>query len=73
MTTPFEVGGNGGGWSLYTEVYFLIIVMNSIFICYLGKANLFALSLWLFRTVRLLNLSCESFKRSHVFNFQAAA
>ena len=33
---------------------------------------MFVLSLRLFGTVRLLSLSCESFKRSHVFDFQAA-
>ena len=35
-------------------------------------ANLAVLSLWLFRTVRLLNLSLVLVERSHVFKFQAA-
>ena len=35
-------------------------------------ANLAVLSLWLFRTVRLLNLSLVIVERSHVYKFQAA-
>ena len=35
-------------------------------------ANLAVLSLWLFRTVRLLNLSLVIDERSHVYKFQAA-
>ena len=37
-----------------------------------GGANLAVLSLWLFRTVRLLNLSLVIVERSHVYKFQAA-
>ena len=35
-------------------------------------ANLAVLSLWLFRTVRLLNLSLVLVERSHFYKFQAA-
>ena len=35
-------------------------------------ANLAVLSFWLFRTVRLLNLSWVIVERSHVYKFQAA-
>ena len=35
-------------------------------------ANLAVLSLWLFRTVRLLNLSLVIVERSHIYKFQAA-
>ena len=37
-----------------------------------GRANFAVLSLWLFRTVRLLNLSWVIVERSHVYKFQAA-
>ena len=37
-----------------------------------GVANLAVLSLWLFRTVRLVNLSWVIVERSHVYTFQAA-
>ena len=36
------------------------------------EANLAVLSLWLFRTIRLLNLSLVIVERSHVYKFQAA-
>ena len=64
MTTSFELegpGAGGGGFgcvdSYNIKIYFTIIVMNSKCICYIGKANLSVLSLRLFRSVRLLNLS----------------
>ena len=37
-----------------------------------GGASFAVLSLWLFRTVRLLNLSSVIVERSHVYKFQAA-
>ena len=37
-----------------------------------GGANLAVFSLWLFRTVRLLNLSSVIVERSHVYKSQAA-
>ena len=37
-----------------------------------GGANFAVLPLWLFRTVRLLNLSSVIVERSHVYKFQAA-
>ena len=66
VITSFELGGPGGGgggggvvdsYSNHIKIYFTIIVTNSKCICYVGKANLSVLSLWLFRSVRLLNLS----------------
>lgn len=50
VTTSFAVGGGRREGAL-------LIVTNSKFICYVGNAQLSVLYLWLFRTVRLLNLS----------------
>ena len=44
VTTSFEVyrGGEGGeGWTQKTKISYLIIVMNSKFISYVGMAALF--------------------------------
>ena len=43
VTTSFEVyrGGGGEGWTQKTKISYLIIVMNSKFISYVGMAALF--------------------------------
>lgn len=50
------------GLLLYQN-YFTIIVTDSKCICYVSKANLSVLSLWLFRFVRLLKLNLQPLTR----------
>ena len=51
------------GLLLYQN-YFTIIVTDSKCICYVSKANLSVLSLWLFRFVRLLKLNLQPLTRT---------
>ena len=61
VTTSFELAGPD---SYYIKIYFTIIVTNSTCICYISKANLSVLSLWLFRFVRLLKLNLQPLTRT---------